>query len=367
MPRPGLLGGAKTQTTPETRRLIVQSFHRANPALTSADIARLFSEHHEGEVSPSFVRRWWEEDRYERKPGSGGHNRLPPSRAATVVGLCKGFRKNRDGSHRRAFSQRRASSEMNRRGTPISMTSVRRSLSAAGLRYKTRGKASRLSVRNREGRRRLYDLEAGRTKEGWRPVVFTDSTPVALQYGGNTRNDGSYVLPGEEVPPQTKNKHSKFAHCYGAVCGYKIWGPYWVEEGQSITGERYVDQVLRPMVRDIMEWGEENKVDLEFQQDGAGAHFAACTQRYLEAVGVNFWPKGKWPGNSADLSPIENVWAVLKATIYEFGEPKTLMELKRMVANFFKNFGEAACRKLSDGMPRRFELLRERAYFAIGK
>lgn len=367
MPRAGLFGGAKTLTTPATRHLIVQTCHRANPAMTAAQIVQYYAEHHEGEINESFVRHWWNMDRFERQPGSGGSNRLPIDRVRKVVGLCKGFRQNRDGGFRRALSQRRAVLDMNKRGAPISKTSVCRSLSAAGLRYKRRGKASRLSVKNREGRERLYKLEAGRTKEGWLPVVFTDSTPVTLQYGGNSRNDGSYVAEGEEVPPQTKNKHSKFAHCYGAVCGYKIWGPYWVEEGQSITGERYVDQVLRPMVREVMEWGEENKVELEFQQDGAGAHFAAVTQRFLMAEGVNYWPKGKWPGNSADLSPIENVWSMLKATIYEYGEPKTLTGLKRMVTNFFKNFGEAACRKLSDGMPRRFEVLRERAYFAIGK
>jgi len=49
-----------------------------------------------------------------------------------------------------------------------------------------------------------------------------------------------------------------------------------------------------------------------FQQDGAPAHNAARTQEWCRANLPGFWEKGVWPGNSPDLSPIENIWAGLK-------------------------------------------------------
>ncbi len=69
-------------------------------------------------------------------------------------------------------------------------------------------------------------------------VFLTDSTPVHLQYDGNRRNDGSWMKEGETVPPTTKSKHSKFVHVYGAVCGFKLLGPYYIAEGNRITGVR---------------------------------------------------------------------------------------------------------------------------------
>ena len=79
-------------------------------------------------------------------------------------------------------------------------------------------------------------MEGKRDKEGWRTVYFTDSTPVHLQYGGNRRNDGSYLENGEEAPPQTKNKKSIFVHVYGAVNGRELLGPYYIRRGSASQG-----------------------------------------------------------------------------------------------------------------------------------
>lgn len=46
-----------------------------------------------------------------------------------------------------------------------------------------------------------------------------------------------------------------------------------------------------------------------FQQDGAPPHTAIRTQVALDMEGINVLT---WPPNSPDLSPIENVWAIIK-------------------------------------------------------
>ena len=44
-----------------------------------------------------------------------------------------------------------------------------------------------------------------------------------------------------------------------------------------------------------------------FQQDGAPAHTSKRAQEWCSNNLPSFWRKGTWPGNSPDLSPIENL------------------------------------------------------------
>ncbi|KAI6646178.1 hypothetical protein LOD99_9385 [Oopsacas minuta] len=47
-----------------------------------------------------------------------------------------------------------------------------------------------------------------------------------------------------------------------------------------------------------------------FMQDGAPAHTAIRTQKWLSEHLPGFWEKGVWSSNSPDLNPIENHWSI---------------------------------------------------------
>ena len=59
-----------------------------------------------------------------------------------------------------------------------------------------------------------------------------------------------------------------------------------------------------------------------FQQDGAPAHNAARTQEWCRANLPGFWEMGVGPGNSPDLSPIKNIWAIVQGELDKM-EPAT--------------------------------------------
>ena len=92
-------GGEKRKVTEAEKRLIVQNYHQADPLLTSEDICGLFEDNFDGEVTGSFVRKWWNVDRHVRKVGSGGHNRVDPARVRKAVKMCTGFKRNHEFLH----------------------------------------------------------------------------------------------------------------------------------------------------------------------------------------------------------------------------------------------------------------------------
>jgi hypothetical protein len=69
-----------------------------------------------------------------------------------------------------------------------------------------------------------------------------------------------------------------------------------------------------------------------FQQDRAPAHNAKKTKQFIKKqIDLN----DDWPANSPDLSPIENLWGILKKRVQEL-HPKSLNELKLVLIEEWK-------------------------------
>ena len=106
-----------------------------------------------------------------------------------------------------------------------------------------------------------------------------------------------------------------------------------ISHGQNITADYYVEEVMKKTAASAMQRkkgnGPPSKVKLMldmskaiFQQDGAPAHHARKTQDWCRGNFPGFWEKGRWYGNSLHLSPIENLWAIVKAELNKT-EPAT--------------------------------------------
>jgi hypothetical protein len=79
---------------------------------------------------------------------------------------------------------------------------------------------------------------------------------------------------------------------------------------------------------------------------------------------VSNWFKGKpniqlikWPGNSLDLNPIENVWSLMKMQLQEDTHPTNLQALKEEITRLWvlKMADSQVLRNMVESMPDRLQ------------
>ena len=93
-------------------------------------------------------------------------------------------------------------------------------------------------------------------------------------------------------------------------------GPLVLINGM-IDGKMYIqllEQILLLFINLLRENGVDNVV---FQQDNASPHCAKATMDWLKASAENnAFTIMKFPLNSPDLNPSENLWSIVKAELY---------------------------------------------------
>ena len=104
-----------------------------------------------------------------------------------------------------------------------------------------------------------------------------------------------------------------------------------------------------------------------FQQDGARCHTALYSMRWFHEHGVAVL--AGWPANSPDLSPVEQVWAIMKQFILRrFGmrTPLTLPQLEEAVFDAYANIGWKTIAVLTLSAKSRIQVCLERNGKFIG-
>jgi transposase len=118
------------------------------------------------------------------------------------------------------------------------------------------------------------------------------------------------------------------------------------DETRNVTAARYVRTCLSRIVPALQ---GANRI---FMQDGAKAHTARSTARYLEKKGVRVMEG--WPSHSPDLNPIEKLWSIVKKRVSDKA-PITLSQLKTAVSQVWDEIPMSTINNLVCGFHKKCE------------
>jgi transposase len=227
-------------------------------------------------------------------------------------------------------------------------------------------KAQRLAFCLRERRR------------DWRRVMITDRVRFYHRYPGARVRPSRWVTRKRQgnAVAYRPNKPSCL-NVYAGITRYGVTKLHIVtgttrhtsdyknlkgEPASNITKAEYTHVVARTLLPEGRRiFSGQGLSSWVLQQDGDPCHRAAKPQ-------VDAWNTTRpgpvellegWPGNSPDLSPIENVWGWVDAKVAAMG-CKTLDEYKTAVTETFLNIPRSMLRNLFDSIPRRLNLVIQR-------
>ncbi len=144
------------------------------------------------------------------------------------------------------------------------------------------------------------------TVSKWKSVLWSDESKFDILVG----NHGRRILWGkeeEDLPACYQRSVQKPAYrmVWGCISAYSM-GSLHVLEG-TMNAERYIkvlEQHMLPSIRRLFQGRP-----CVFQQDNAKPHTAAITTAWLRGKRVQVL---NWPACSPGLSPIENIWCIIK-------------------------------------------------------
>lgn len=232
--------------------------------------------------------------------------------------------------------------------------------------------AAQLSTSHKQ---RRLEFAKSHTSFSWQHVMFTDEVRIQLKYPGIAVGRRKWVRGDEryEAPKATKPLTVCF---YAGITKWGITQPYFVtgtsEQGSPYTNRKgepasnatqleYHDVMMKGLLPEGHRMFQEHSLsEWYFQQDGAKAHshaadtIAEFNSRYCTQVQLL---KG-WPASSPDLSPIENVWSLVKHEVAQKA-CKNIKQLKAAVRKAMAGIRTETLQNLYTSMHRRMVEVRE--------
>jgi len=235
-------------------------------------------------------------------------------------------------------------------GKHVSEWTTRRALRRIGLVSAVKQKKPALSPKNIKARLEFCKQYKNWTIEDWKKVIWSDETKI-----NRYQSDGKEYY-WHRLYETIKKHHVKPTVKHGGG-NIMVWGCFnWWRTGPlvKIDGIMKKDDYLNilkanlPEFIDLSAYPEE---ELVFQQDRDPKHTAKVVQNWLS---IQNFKVLKWPAQSPDLNPIENLWAILKKrlSIYE-KVPKNAHDLWLRVQSEWNDIQKPHIEKLVESMPKR--------------
>jgi transposase len=242
-------------------------------------------------------------------------------------------------------------------GIVVGKDTIRRTLNQHGIQSRRSAKKAMLTHKQRRDRLDFCYRYLHMGNDFWRSIIFSDESHFPL---ANTRENAFIWRP----------QGQRFNHRYTRKFRYSekrsvyVWGSFnYYSKGplinivgrlNSISYVNILRQNLLPIIEDEFEGY------CLFQQDNAPPHIANNTQHFMQENDINLLD---WPSNSADLNPIENLWARVKYALRRGPLRRNLPDLTESVQEIWRNIPDELIEELAESMPRRLQMcIRNRGF-----
>jgi transposase len=137
-----------------------------------------------------------------------------------------------------------------------------------------------------------------------------------------------------------------------ACCSHKGIGPI-VREVGKVNATLHTQMLGNAVIPELKRLGNGDLSKVYLQEDNAPVHTAKITQSFKAEQQVQ---SIKWPAQSPDLNPIENLWDECSRRIRQRPDkPKNLDDLEKIVKEEWQRVPIRVCEKLIDSMPKRLQ------------
>ncbi|GFX39412.1 transposable element Tcb2 transposase [Trichonephila clavipes] len=202
--------------------------------------------------------------------------------------------------NRRTTAQQVANQFLAASGKQISRKTVARRLRGEGLYARRPVVCVPLTRHHRTASLQWCREHHNWSEQDWACVLFSDESRFSLS--SDCRRQLIWRESGTAYRPENIQEKDRYP-----TCSIMVWAGIMINvvAKGTVTGQRYIDEVLLPHVR-LFRGAVGDKIF--FMDDNATCHRTLAVQYCLDSEGIQ---RLVWAARSPDLIPIENVWDAL--------------------------------------------------------